>query len=121
MVWKGVILEESLEDKFLLDLVKIVNTKKEKLEGEDRVMTFHSVEIKDDKKDEFIEKAVESIKQSFYLHIVKQGVMYIVYRGKSFKVSKESEELKKARDYGKSIGILEEQLPTENLIDNPFG
>jgi len=45
MVWKGVILEESLEDKSLLKLVKIVGTKTEKLEKENRIMTFHGVEI----------------------------------------------------------------------------
>jgi len=73
MVWKGVILEESLEDKSLLKIVKIISTDIEKLEAENRVMTFHKIEVADKNKEEFIKKAIKSIKQGFYLHLVKEG------------------------------------------------
>ena len=33
---------------------------------------------------------------------------------------RDSESLKKLREYGKSLGILEVQLPTDDLIDNPW-
>jgi len=120
MVWQGVVLEESLEDKSLLELVKIVGTKKEKLEEEDRVMTFHNVEVDDSKKQEYLDKAVHSIKQGFYLHLCKDGNMYVVFRDKIFNFRKNDPELERARDYGKSIGIIEEQMPFEHLVDHPF-
>lgn len=120
MVWKGVILEESLEDKSLLKLVKIVKTSVSKLSGEDRIMTFHNIEVEDSKKDEFIQKAIKSIKQSFYLHIVKEKVMYVIFKNHMFKFSKGYPELETAKEYGKSIGILEEQMDFEDLIDNPW-
>ena len=38
-VWQGVVLEESLEDKSLLDMAKIVGTNVSELEKENRVFT----------------------------------------------------------------------------------
>jgi hypothetical protein len=120
MVWKGVILEESLEDKSLLNFVKICHTEKEQLEGENRFMTFHKFELTDNNKDKFLEKAIKSIKNGFYLHLCNKGVMYVIFREHMFKFSKGYPELGNARKYGKSIGILEEQMPFEHLIDNPW-
>ena len=120
MVWKGVILDESLEDKSLLGLVRICKTEKEQLEGENRFMTFHKFELADENKDKFLEKAIKAIKNGFYLHLCNKGVMYVIFREHMFKFSKGYPELDCARKYGKSIGILEEQMPFENLIDNPW-
>ena len=121
MAWQGVILEESLEDKSLLKLAKILSTSVDKLGGEDRIMTFHNIEVEDKNKDKFIEKAIKTIKQSFYLHICKEGVMYVIFRGRMFKFSKGYPEIKCAKEHGKSIGIIEQQMPFEHLIDHPFG
>jgi hypothetical protein len=120
MVWKGVILEESLEDKSLLDFVKICRTEREHLEGENRFMTFHKFELADNNKDKFLEKALISIKKGFYLHLCNKGIMYVIFRGHMFKFSKGYPELDCARKYGKSIGIPEEQMPFEHLINNPW-
>ena len=119
-VWRGVILEESLEDKSLLSLVKIVGTKKEKLEGENRFMTFHKIEVKEKDKDKFIHKVVKSIKYGFYTHLVKEGVMYVVFKGHMYKFSKGFPELEMAKDEGRKMGIPEEQMPFEHLVDHPF-
>lgn len=120
MVWKGIVLKESIENNLLLDLVKIVRTEKEKLEGENRAMIFHKIELDDNKKDEFIRKAIKLIKPGFYLHVVKDKVMYVVFKGKMFKFSRGYPELETARNYGKSIGIPEKQMPFEYLINHPF-
>jgi hypothetical protein len=120
MVWRGVILEESLEDGSLLSLVKICKTEKEQLEGENRTMTFHKFELADKNRDRFVEKAINSIKEGFYLHICSKGVMYVIFRNHMFKFSKGYPELAFAREYGKSMGILAEQMPFEHLIDNPW-
>lgn len=119
-VWQGVVLEESLDNKSLLDLAKIVGTDTDKLEEEDRVMTFHKIEVSDSKQHQFIEEARRSIKPGFYIHLCKEGRMYVIFKDKVFKFKKGQALLKKAREYGKSIGIIPEQMPFEHLIDYPF-
>lgn len=123
MVWKGVIIEESLEDKNILGLVKIIKTTQSTLESEEErgFLHFHYVEIYDDKKDEFIEKAKDAIKNSWYLHICNDGKMIVVYKNQSFEFTKEQKEkIKEAEEYGISIGILKEQVKFDDLINDPW-
>ncbi len=123
MTWRGVIIEESLEDKSLLDIVKIVETKKSTLENEAEagVLTFHKIEVSDAKKEEFLKKAQKAIKDRYYLHICKNGIAIIVYKSKLFKFTKnETEKIITARKYGIAHGILCEQLTFEALIENPW-
>ena len=123
MVWKGVIIEESLNDKELLKMVKIVSTKKTTLENqkEKGILHFHRLGLNDDKKDDFVKNAELAIKNGWYLHICKDGKMIVVFRNKHFEFTENSENLNKAREYGLSIGIIKEQLTFENLIENPYG
>jgi len=120
MVWQGVLLEESLEDKSLLNLVKIIDTEKDTLEGENKILTFHKIEVSEANKDAFVRTAIQKIKQKFYLHIVKKGVMYVIFRKSMYKFSKGYPELEEAREHGISIGIPKEQMPFEQMIKNPF-
>ena len=120
MTWKGVILEESLENKEILNLVNIIGTEIENLEKENRIMTFHKIEVEDENKEEFLQKAMKSLKRGFYIHIVKDKVMYVLFKEHMFKFSKGYPELETAREYGKAMGIIEEQMPFEHLIENPF-
>lgn len=59
MVWKGVIIEESLLTKAILNMVRIVESKLNTLEkeGERGFMTFLYIELDDEKKDEFLQKS----------------------------------------------------------------
>ena len=86
MVWRGVIIEESLDDKSLLKFVKIVETEKSTLENEAEagVLTFHKIEVPDKTKDAFLNMARASIKDKFYIHICKSGVMIVIYRNKIY-------------------------------------
>ena len=55
------------------------------------------------------------------MHIVRKNNMIVIYKNKVFEfTSKEPDKLEEARKYGLSIGILKEQLPTKNLIKNPY-
>jgi hypothetical protein len=119
-VWQGVVLEESLRDNSLLDLVDIVGTDVDKLEEENRVMTFHKVEIPNSFKDEYIKLAENNIKKGFYTHLCKDGEMIVIFNNKVFSFNKDDSKLIEAREYGKSIGIIVEQMPFEHLIDHPF-
>ncbi len=118
--WKGVIIEESLSDTTLLKEVKIVGTKISKLENENRVLHFHNIEVVDSFKDEYVEKVKLNIKHSFYTHLCKDGAMIVIFQYKVFTFTKNDPELDEAREYGKSIGIIAEQMPFEHLIGNPF-
>lgn len=119
-VWQGVVLEESLKDKSLLDLVDIVGTDVDKLEEENRVMTFHKVEVSNSFKEEYIKLAENNIKKGFYTHLCKDGEMTVIFNNKVFSFNKDDSKLIEAREYGKSIGIIVEQMPFEHLIDHPF-
>ena len=110
MTWKGIILKESLEDNSLLDLAEIIETKKSKLK----------IEVKDNKKEEFVQKAIKSIKAKFYIHLVKEKVMYVMFKEHMFKFSRGYPELETAREFGKELGIPKEQMPFEHLLESPW-
>ena len=120
MVWQGVLLEESLEDKSIMNLVSIKGTSVSKLEKENRTMTFHKVEVQDSDRQNYLDRAMHTIKPAFYTHLCKDGEMYVVFRGAMFNFRKQDPELNRAREYGKSIGIIPEQMPFEHLVDHPF-
>jgi len=123
MVWKGVIIEESLEEANLLKKVQIIKTIKSNLENEEErgFLHFHNIEVTDDKKEEFVKKAKSCIKQGWYLHICKDKEMVIVFKDKSFNLVKgQKNKFIKAENYDLSIGIIKEQLQIEELIDNPW-
>lgn len=123
MVWRGVVIEESLENNDVLRLVKIVDTSEETLEKEDEkgVLHFHKIELDDDKRDEFVRKANSSIKQGWYIHIVNDGTMTVIFRDRTFTFNKyQKDKIDESRDYGVSIGILKEQMDFEVLIDDPY-
>ncbi len=109
-----------MEDKSLLDMVKIVGTNVSKLEKENRTMTFDKVEVPDSLKEKYIEKAKKVIKPSFYTQLCKNGVMTAVFKDKAFTFKASDPNLTEAREYGESVGIIPEQMPFEHLIDNPF-
>lgn len=122
-MWKGVIIDESLDDTSLLDMVTEVGYLESLLEGEDEkgVMHFRQFEISDDKKDIFVNTAKKSIKQGWYIHICRDGTMIIIFKDRVFEFTEsEKDKIKSAKDYGISMDILPEQLEIENLIRNPF-
>lgn len=117
------IIEESLDDKKPLKLVKIVNTRQTTLEKEEGkgILHFHEIEVQDDKKDNFVQVCGSSIKQGWYIHIVKNGEMVVIFKKKIFSFKKsDKNSIEKAKKYGISMNILREQMDFENMIDNPW-
>lgn len=110
MTWKGVILKESLDEQSLLELVEIVETKRDR----------YNIEVDDKNKEEFVQKAIKRIKAKFYIHLVKDKVMYVMFRNHMFKFSKGYPELETAREFGKELGIPERQMPFEHLLESPW-
>lgn len=118
MNYTGIIIEESLEDKGVLDEVRIVNTEVEKVTDEHKTpwltqWTLHTVEVPEaqaDEADQRLSMALES-KDSWYTDFKNNKYHYIVYRGKIFKVDLLNPTLyKDAKQYGISLGIPEYQV-----------
>ena len=122
MVWKGVIIEESLEDKTLLDMVNIVGTREATLKQEEErgVMHLHLFEVEDAKRTDFVEKAKSAIKQSWYIHIAKDETIVVIFKNKSFEFSVDEEDkVQEAKDYAMSIGINAAQIGFTKLARDP--
>ncbi|MBS3051235.1 MAG: hypothetical protein J4400_03730 [Candidatus Aenigmarchaeota archaeon] len=122
MVWRGVIIEESLNDKSILESVTEVGYSESFLEEEEEhAVHFHQFEISDDKKGWFIGEVEKHLKHGFYAHICKESTIVVVFKGKSFEFnSSEKEKLETARNYGLSVGVIRDQMPFEELIRDPF-
>ena len=118
MNYKGVIIEESLENKTILKDVKILETKVEEVTEEHKTpwikqWTLHTVEIPENQaKDvaEKISKALDS-KHDWYADFKNDTHHYIIFRDKVFFVEKQSkEQYDEAKKYGISLGIPEYQV-----------
>ena len=123
MVWKGVIIEESLEDASLLVSVSLVGYDESFLEEEEGkgVMRFHHFELADEKKEWFVREAERCLKHGWYIHIGKSDVLVVIFKERFFEFSSlEKEKLEEARKYGLSVGVIREQMPFEELSKDPF-
>ena len=118
MDYKGVIIEESLENKDILKDVKILETKVEEVTEEHKTpwikqWTLHTVEIPENQVKnvaEKISKALDS-EHDWYADFKNDTHHYIIFRNKIFFVDKQSkEQYDEAKKYGISLGIPEYQV-----------
>ena len=114
MNFKGVIIEESLADKSVLDDVKILSTKIEPVTDEHQTpwikqWALHYVEIPAEMASEIAEKISQSLdrEHDWYADYKTDGEHYIIYRDKVFHVTDRSDKRQydEATVYGISIGI----------------
>ncbi len=118
MNYKGVIIEESLDDSDVLKDVSILETKIEEVTEEHKTpwikkWTLHTVEIPNDKADEVSEKLSQSLEKehNWYADFKNNLYHYIIFRNKVFKVDLKNPELyKDAKKFGISLGIPEYQV-----------
>ena len=105
--YKGVIVEESLEDNRLLNGVEIVSFRISKDENpEDR---WHLYTVKVSRED--IEKLAGAIKTKWYMHFWKDRNIIAIFKGKLFEFNYDDKSTwKNVVDYGLSLGIPKEQL-----------
>lgn len=116
--YKGVIIEESLEDKKPLAMVKIIGTKVEKVIEKHKTpwvhqWTLHTVEIPEDRTREVAEKlslALDS-QHSWYADFRNKTHHYIIFHNKVFFIDRTStEQYDEAKRWGISLGIPEYQV-----------
>ncbi|MBI4029537.1 MAG: hypothetical protein HY376_04200 [Candidatus Blackburnbacteria bacterium] len=119
MNYKGVIIEESLDNASLLKVVITVDTKVEPVTPEHKTpwlkqWTLHTVEIPEEKAGEIAEKISKSFDKEhpdWYADYKNDKYHYIIYTGRIFKVDLANPILyKDAKEYGLSIGIPEYQI-----------
>lgn len=119
MSYKGVIIEESLQDASFLKEVQVMETKVEPITPEHKTpwlkqWTLLSVEISVEKADEIAEKISRSFDKEhpyWYADYKNDKYHFIIYSGKIFKVDLAKPVLyKDAKQYGISIGIPEYQV-----------
>lgn len=120
MNYKGVIIEESLQDKSVLKDVKILETKIEAVTEEHKTSwlkqwTLHTVEIREDKAQAMSEKISQALDRehggSWYADFKNDTHHYIIFRNKVFYIDRSSkEQYDEAKNYGISLGIPEYQV-----------
>lgn len=119
MNYRGVIIEESLDDKSVLDKVKIIETEVESITPEHKTpwlkqWTLHNVEIPEEESEQIAQEISDSFdpeNPNWYADYKNDEYHFIIYAGKIFKVDLKNPTLyKDAREYGISIGIPEYQV-----------
>lgn len=120
MNYKGVIIEESLNNKDVLENITALSTKIEPINEKHQTpwlkqWTLHTVEIPEEKADMIAKKLAEELETKhtgWYADFKNDKYHYIIFSGeKTFKVDLQNPKLyKDAREYGISIGIPEYQV-----------
>ena len=120
MNYKGIIIEESLENKDVLKKVKILGTRVEKITQRHQTpwlteWTWNDVEVEEGKAQEIAEEISTSMDSahpgSWFADFKNDTTHYIIFPNKVFYVDRSKEEqYAEARNYGISIGIADYQL-----------
>lgn len=117
--YKGVIIEESLEDPSCLKGIKIIKTKIVPTTEKDKTpwvkqWTMHTILIPEEKAKGIaytISKYIDDKhRSSWYADFESSNKHYIIFRGKVFCVDKQKKDYTKAIDYGLKQGIPKYQL-----------
>lgn len=114
----GTIIEESLENKAVLEKVTIVKTKIEKVTEKHKTpwlkqWTLHSVEIPENEAEAVAKDVSASLdsQHDWYADFKNDFQHYIIFRNKVFLIDRRSkEQYDEAKKYGISLGIPEYQV-----------
>lgn len=116
--YKGVIIEESLEDKSILKELKILSTEVEGVVEKHKTpwvkqWTLHTVEILESKAKELTEKISMALETEhpWYADFKNKTHHYIIFRNKVFYIDRHSkEQYDEAKNYGILLGIPHYQV-----------
>ena len=117
MNYTGVIIEESLKNKDVLNDVQIVSTKVEPITKEHKTpwlkqWTLHTVEIPSEKAEVVADKISKSLDdKGWYADFKNNKYHFIIFPNKIFKIDRsKSKQYQAATDYGLTLGIPDYQL-----------
>ena len=123
--YKGVIIEESLENKDILKKLKILKTEVKQVTLKHQTpwvkqWTLHTIEISNSQVDKISQELSTMLdsKHNWYADFKTDKIHYIIYRNKIFKVDRTKlNDYAAAKKYGISLGIPEYQVDfTANVI-----
>ncbi len=114
----GVIIEESLEKKDVLQKVKILKTDIESVTTKHktpwiRQWTLHTIEIPENQADKIARELSVSLdsEHNWYADFRNKVFHYIIFRNKIFKIDRSKpEQYHKVTEYGLTLGIPDYQL-----------
>ena len=118
MNYKGVVIEESLQDLTILKQLKIISSKIEKVVESHKTpwlkqWTLHAVEIDEDDAQAIADKisATLDFEHDWYADFKNDKYHFIIFRNKVFRVDRNKpEEYEEVKKYGISLGIPDYQL-----------
>ena len=118
MNYKGVIIEESLENKKILGKIRVLDTKIEQVTVNHQTpwikqWTLHTVEITENEADNVAEEISKSLdsKHNWYADFKNETTHYIIFRNRFFKIDRtKKEQYDEATKYGISLGIPDYQV-----------
>lgn len=118
--YKGVIIEESLENKSVFRKVKVLSTKVEKVTRKHKTpwlkkWTLHTVEVSQNQAKEIAEKISQLLDSqhdsSWYADFCDNAHHYIIFRKKIFFIDRNNQkQYDEAKRYGLRLGIPEYQV-----------
>jgi hypothetical protein len=102
--YKGIVIEESLENIRLINQLEVI---KVEISKEEPVWHMYTVNVS--MKD--IEKLSRAIKQGWYMHFWKGRIVIAIFKNKKFEFDYDNKSTwKNVINYGLSLGIPKEQL-----------
>jgi len=119
MNYKGVIIEESLENPILIKDLTILETKVEQVTASHQTpwlkqWTLHTVEIPENKAEEIARKIGQNLEtehMAWYADFKNDGYHFIIFSNRVFKVDRtKPEEYENVKRYGVNLGIPDYQL-----------
>lgn len=117
MNYKGVIIEESLENKHVLKDVAILSTKLEEVTEKHKTpwikqWTLHTVEIPESRREEIAKKLSQVLdsQHAWYADFKNEDFHYVIFKSKVFKVDLQNPKYRETMEYGVSLGIPWYQL-----------
>lgn len=118
MRYKGIVIEESLQDLTILKQLKIISSKVEKVTESHKTpwlkqWTLHAVEIGEGDAQNVADKLSAALdsEHDWYADFRNDKFHFIIFRDKVFKVDRDKpEEYEKVKEYGVSLGIPDYQL-----------
>lgn len=110
MSYRGIIVDNSLEDTSLLTAVKTVTAKKMASDS-GSPWYLRLVTISDKQLNDFLTMASDLIKPGWYMHLYNDRYLIVVFKDQVFRLPiKDKRSWRKAIDYGQRLGIKTEQL-----------
>lgn len=125
MNYKGIIIEESLQETDLFNKIKVISTRVEKVTLSHKTpwlkkWTLHTVEISEHKAEKIAKKIsnILEITHNWYADYKNENYHFIIFRDKIFKVNRcNFKEYIAVKEYGISLGIPDYQLTFSSEVE----